>query len=246
MAAPAVRPPLYQRIETMLREAIAEGRYAVGTLLPTEAELCETLRVSRHTIREALRRLVQAGLVERRQGAGTLVVARQPPRDFTQSMRDLAGLYQYAVDTRLVVQGRKLTALTAEEAALVPVEPGARWLRVEGLRVTPEGDAICSVVVLVHPRFGGIAAALPERGAIYAAIEERYGVEVAEVEQQITAGLLPSLMASALDRKGRAIGMRFVRRYLDATGATLLVSINWHPAERYTYSMRLRRDDDAA
>ena len=37
------KAPLYQQIEAQLREAIAEGRHPVGSLLPTEAELCEVL-----------------------------------------------------------------------------------------------------------------------------------------------------------------------------------------------------------
>ena len=86
-AAAATAGPLYLRLETVLRDAIAEGRHAVGTLLPAEAELCTRFAVSRHTVREALRRLVEAGLVERRQGAGTLVVAREPRHGFVQSIR---------------------------------------------------------------------------------------------------------------------------------------------------------------
>jgi len=47
----------------------------------------------------------------------------------------------------------------------------------------------------------------------------------------------------ALGRKGRCVGMRFVRRYLDADGAPMLVSVSWHPAERFAYTMRLRRGE---
>jgi DNA-binding GntR family transcriptional regulator len=97
------RPPLYARIEQRLRDGIAEGRYAVGTLLPTEAELCQALKVSRHTVREALRRLVDAGLVERRQGAGSIVIAREPHRGEVYAIRSLDGLMRYGDDTRLQI-----------------------------------------------------------------------------------------------------------------------------------------------
>ncbi len=69
--------PLYQRIARALREEIVSGVYPVGSLLPTEDSLCERFSVSRYTIREALRRLREDGLVSSRQGAGTVVI---PPR----------------------------------------------------------------------------------------------------------------------------------------------------------------------
>jgi GntR family transcriptional regulator len=56
-----------------LRLAITSGTFQPGSQLPTEAELCEMLGVSRTTVREALRVLDDEGLVARRHGIGTFV-----------------------------------------------------------------------------------------------------------------------------------------------------------------------------
>lgn len=243
-AADLAAGPLYQRLEAALRDAIAEGRHPVGTLLPAEAELCAHYGVSRHTVREALRRLVEAGLVERRQGAGTLVVAREPRLSFVQSMRSIDELFQYAAGTRFVIARRGMAPLAPEEAAMIPgARAGTRWLRAEGIRIGAEGRPICHVVALIHPRFAAIAPALPERSAIYAMVEQRFGVAVAEVEQEVSAGLIPTGVLAMLGGKGRRVGMRFVRRYLDGEGGPMVVSINWHPADRFAYTMRLRRGE---
>ncbi|MFD1661790.1 FadR/GntR family transcriptional regulator [Streptomyces caeni] len=58
-----------------LRHAIEHGEYAVGDKLPSEAELCRTLEVSRPVLREALRALQTMGLTVSRTGKGTFVVA---------------------------------------------------------------------------------------------------------------------------------------------------------------------------
>jgi len=63
---------LAARTADLLREAILEGRYAIGQPL-REAELCETLGVSRIPVREALRRLEGEGLVELRPNRGAVV-----------------------------------------------------------------------------------------------------------------------------------------------------------------------------
>lgn len=54
---------------------IAAGRHPVGSLLPGERPLCETFKVGRPLLREAIRLLVARGLVETRHGQGTRVVA---------------------------------------------------------------------------------------------------------------------------------------------------------------------------
>jgi DNA-binding GntR family transcriptional regulator len=234
------RPPLYARIEAKLRDAIAEGRYPVGTLLPTEAELCASLRVSRHTIREALRRLVEAGLVERRQGAGSVVIAREPSRGHVHAIPSIDGLRQYASDTRLLIHRRGLAPLSRDEAAQTLGETGEAWLKVEGLRVGQDGKPLATADVLIAPRYAAIEPELPERGAIYRLIEGRFGVDVAEVVQEISAGPMPPAVATLLRRRPRETGMHFVRRYVETDGSTLLVSRSWHPAERFTYAMRLR------
>lgn len=63
-----------QVIET-LRTEVSSGRWPVGTRIPTEPELTALTGTGRNTVREAVQALVHAGLLERRQGSGTYVVA---------------------------------------------------------------------------------------------------------------------------------------------------------------------------
>jgi len=64
---PVMRPR--QQVEEQLRRAILSGSFARGTRLPSEAKLATQFRVSRATIREALRALVEAGLIATVPGA---------------------------------------------------------------------------------------------------------------------------------------------------------------------------------
>src|SRR5215216_8062666 len=67
------RKTLTQIAQQELRQAIIGGTFRPGSQLPTEAELCEMLGVSRTVVREALRVLEDDGLVARRHGVGTFV-----------------------------------------------------------------------------------------------------------------------------------------------------------------------------
>lgn len=62
----------------MLRHQIETGQVSVGETLPTEEELRRTFKVSRATVRRALRELTEAGLLRAKPGVGTVVIRRRP------------------------------------------------------------------------------------------------------------------------------------------------------------------------
>ncbi|WP_406350434.1 FadR/GntR family transcriptional regulator [Streptomyces sp. NBC_00658] len=64
-----------EAVLTHLRSAIERGEYAIGDKLPSEAEMCRRLEVSRPVLREALRALQVMGLTVSRTGKGTFVLA---------------------------------------------------------------------------------------------------------------------------------------------------------------------------
>jgi GntR family transcriptional repressor for pyruvate dehydrogenase complex len=69
----ALRERHCDRIAAGLREDILRGRYRPGQRLPAERELASRLSVNRGSIREALKKLEQLGLVEIRRGDGAHV-----------------------------------------------------------------------------------------------------------------------------------------------------------------------------
>ncbi|MBI4640016.1 MAG: FadR family transcriptional regulator [Candidatus Tectomicrobia bacterium] len=66
---------IYEEVVTQIRELIREGRLKAGDKLPPERELAETFRVSRTSVREAIRALETQGFVISRPGAGTFISA---------------------------------------------------------------------------------------------------------------------------------------------------------------------------
>jgi GntR family transcriptional regulator len=237
--------PLNERISRVLQEEIRAGLHPVGSTLPTEAALCARFEASRFTVREAFRKLVQKGLVERRQGAGSTVIATSAYPGFAQVFDDLSDMFEYARDTHFDITSVQMAQIDAEVAGFVQAPVGSRWLRAEGLRWTAERDAtICFVTVYVHARFGPLLGDLREvGGAVYGLVEARSGEVIAEALQEISAQPMPPAVARALKRARGAPAMRFVRRYYDVSGGVMLASVNWHPGERCSYTTRIRRGD---
>ena len=70
---PINSPRIYEEIVRQIRTLISEGRLKSGDRLPPERDLAERFRVSRASVREALRSLESMGLIEIRLGEGTFV-----------------------------------------------------------------------------------------------------------------------------------------------------------------------------
>jgi DNA-binding GntR family transcriptional regulator len=230
-----------------LRRRIAQGEYGVGTNLPTESELCEAFGASRHTVREALRGLVERGLIERRQGAGSVVVSLAAPA-FAHSVKSLSELWSYARATKIIVQRAAVTALTADEAATVGSPTGSRWLKISAERWTAnESEIVCWLTLYAHMRFAPILKDLGQSAdPVYAIIEARTGEKVVEAVQEISACAMPREAAVRLKRKKGGPALMVVRRYLDASGSAMLVALSIHPGDSFTHTLRLKREGEAA
>jgi len=71
--------PMYRQIADDLQQRIESGELARGTQIPTEIDLREHYEASRNTVRDAIKWLMNRGLVETRPGQGTFVVEKINP-----------------------------------------------------------------------------------------------------------------------------------------------------------------------
>ena len=71
--------PMYRQIADDIRQKIASGKIGPGSRLPTELELRDEYAASRNTVRDAVKWLINLGLVATRPGQGTFVVEKIDP-----------------------------------------------------------------------------------------------------------------------------------------------------------------------
>lgn len=244
MSAGEARAPRYLQLGNVLQQRIEDGLYPVGDLLPTEIELCSEFKVSRYTVREALRRLIDLGLLRRRQGSGSQVVASRVQGNYVHTMRSLSELFQYAADTVFRIHSMETRIPNLEFAGYLGEAATEPWLEVAGVRLDHEGKTpICFSIVFINHAFAAIESSLDHNeGAIYSLIERQFGVTVADVAQEIRATPMTKLAAAKLGTSSRIWAVLVVRRYLSADGKLLLMSVNHHPGDRFSYSMHLRRE----
>ncbi|MDO8187420.1 FadR/GntR family transcriptional regulator [Conexibacter sp. JD483] len=116
-------PSLVDQAIESLRGEIEQGVWPVGEKIPTEPELVEALGVGRNSLREAIRALVHAGLLETRQGDGTYVTATS---DLAGAVRRRVGRAQlleiFELRRALEVEAARLAALRRTDADLAALE----------------------------------------------------------------------------------------------------------------------------
>lgn len=229
-----------EALERMLKAEITSGQRVVGSLLPTEAELCKRTGLSRYAVRKAVANLTDQGLVSRQQGVGTKVLASHPQQRYVQNMGSIQDLFQYAGGTEFRVDERR-TIRAAEEAEFLQCEPGDKWLKLAGVRYGPGAppQAIALVTIYVAARYSNLdGLGKTPRTPVYSLIERNYGVRFSRVQQELRAKVLTRVEAAAVDAEEGSAALLILRRYF--VGADLCeVTTGLHPTDRFTYSMNL-------
>jgi DNA-binding GntR family transcriptional regulator len=236
--------PRYLQIVNHIRGQIEKSELKVGSVLPSEGILQEQYSVSRHTVREALRRLKEEGLIESRQGAASRVRRASRPV-YTYSISSVSELLQYATDAKYEIDKSSVVVAGPELVDKFECEIGSRWLRVEGFRFVENSNSpLCWTEVFVHSEYSGVGVLIGRhRGTIYSAIESLYGVRVEQVEQTLFVGKMPEIAAEGLgvEKDEKSITLR--RTYRLADSSIPMVAINYHPVDTFTLSLVLKRSN---
>lgn len=235
--------PLYIRVARTLKDEIVGGTWPVGAQLPTEDELCTRFAVSRYTVREALRRLREEGLVASRQGAGTVVVPPRASDSYVLNTLSISDLMAFASGTRFEIEAIRMAPVDAKLAARIGVEGGTEWLAVTGYRHDEASDApLCRTEYYIHRDYASVGRLLQRHnGPIFPLIEDLFALTITEVHQDIAATIIPPALADGLKVKAGSAALEVCRTYRIDDGKIAQITINTYPASRFRHTMTLKR-----
>jgi GntR family transcriptional regulator len=143
--------PLYRRLEDAMKQAVASSQIKRGAAIPSERVLSEALGVSRVTVRKAIDGLVSDGLLDRRQGAKTVVSS--------QLEKSLATMTSFSEDMRsrgmepgCVWISREISRPSPAEMMALGISSSERVARLKRLR-TADGTPIAIEIATLPARF---------------------------------------------------------------------------------------------
>lgn len=223
----ASRRLLVDDVRDRLLGAIQSGQLPVGERIPTEPELCDQFGVSRVTIREAVRSLVESGFLHRVQGSGTYVAFRPSVRHTLE--RNLS--YSAMIEEAGLAFGLRMLSLehdepTEVEAATLGLRAGQRVARVRRVRSADDRPVVLSVDTIP----GHLVEHAPDEGfegSLYRLLAS-LGANVAHGEAALRPVLAEAEQAQHLDVEVGAPLLQIRQLDWTETGQPAMFSLEWH------------------
>ncbi len=223
---------LYRQLKAWLQAELERGAWTRGAQLPSERALVAEYGVSRVTVRQALRELVQEGLLESVPGKGFFVAERP-----SFSLHGLVSLSALARERQMIASSRVLDArsiaATAALARQLEVPVGAPLLHLARVRLL-DGVPMCvQTVWLPERRCRGLLDEDLEKVSLFEVLRERFGIVLTRAESAISARLASTEEQRLLDLDAGAAVLTVDQRTLDAAGEPVELSLSVHHPERF-------------
>ena len=181
--------PAYLQLSKKLKQAIQGGELMVGSALPSERDLAESLGLSRMTVRRALEELAEERYVEQRRGSGTYILERrlEHPIDRVQGFTGEANVLGFKPGS-VLLEFKQISAQN-EVARALQINSGDTVLKISRLR-TADNEPLALQVSHLTPAFLGLSAELLKtRGSLYESLQEQFGMVLGGAKQAISARL---------------------------------------------------------
>lgn len=227
--------PLYYQLQEAIAEEIRLDGKKPGDPLATEAKIAGQYKVSRATVRQALRILSEKGVVERRRGVGTFVGHGK----LTENFPGLVSFSQEMAARGHTVMSRVLSAERmappSEVAAHLGLDDTSEVVRVRRVRFVDRQPIMISTsylrpIVSLVEDFGG---------SIYHLLEERYGIKIASGRARIEAGLVRPEDATLLNLELGSPVLNICWLAVSSSNVPVEYSTAVFRADRYRYEVDL-------
>lgn len=233
----------YHVIEMTLASRIREGIYD-STGLPGERVLAQEFGAARVTIRSALRRLEDAGLVVRSERRGTLATSSRGAQRRRLLRAHVDDFLDRGRPDRRKVLAFGLVAASPLVASQLQVREGEKVLRVLRLRSDDRGPLTYTEAHVPSTIAHAVTRAQLERKAFVQLLED-HGVRFGLAEQAVTAESAGYEVAQALGVPLGAPVLKLMRVLHNPEGVPLQLLQGWHRADRFEVRMQMSRAEDA-
>jgi GntR family transcriptional regulator len=235
--------PLYYQIKKQVLSLIENSVIKEGDMLPPENDLCELLKVSRPTIRQAFIELVNEGYLTRHKGRGTFISKPKVDDRFFSKLESFntemlsKGLTPH---TRVIAVKKIEGPHEANGRLYIP--PDAPILYLSRLRSVDKVPLVYVETFLSFEKYGKIMDVDLSVNSLYDSLEKIYRVRVTKVRREIEAINAPRREAELLQiAKNRAISLVKTVSYTDNSPDPIEFSIARYRGDLNKFSVDVYR-----
>jgi DNA-binding GntR family transcriptional regulator len=183
----SVKLPLYKKLFFDLKKSIDEGKYPVGSLLPSENDLCEKYGTTRATVRHSLKELQIIGYIMRQHGKGSIVAEPKKGLGILSIRGVTAAMGDANLKTKILQQAKNIPGpkdffyeITDDE-----IQKGCIFLT--RIRLVNDLPVLYEETFLTNTGLTGFTSLKLENKSLFSVLNEKYRIEVKEGEQKIWA-----------------------------------------------------------
>ena len=233
----APRRALWKSISEILSDEIAQGHYARGARLPTEAELATRFGVNRHTVRHALADLADQGLTHSRRGAGVYVTSRPTEYALGRRVRFHQNLAASGLTASRQILRLETRPCDTREAEALALAPGAPVHVYEGLSLADGAPLAVFRSVFPADSLPGLPAHLADTQSITEALTREGVADYTRASTRLTATAASPLLALHLRIPDGAPILRTVSINVDPQGRPVEFGKAWFAGDRVTLTV---------
>jgi len=231
--------PLYKQVYDLLTTRLVEGHWKPSEPLPSEMALAKELGVSQGTVRKSLNQMVAENLLQRRQGKGTYVAEHTQESSLFRFFRwREPGGDSLVPETQLLSVSRR--AATKAECQALVLTPKAKVVEMLRLRFLQEQPVIIEKVVQPLDVFPDIDKEDLIPNSLYTLYQEKYGISIVAVKDELRACALPAKYAKHLNLEAAAPVLMTERSSINIDGRVVELSQSYAGTDKFVYSVQLK------
>jgi GntR family transcriptional regulator len=230
--------PLYQQVFDLLTSRLVDGTWKPSQLIPSEMALAAELGVSQGTVRKALNQMVAQKMLERRQGKGTFVAEHTQESSLFRFFRLREPNGESLIPETNVISSSRREA-TDEEASKLNLPLNAPIVELVRLRFINQKPTVLEKVIQPLSIFPDIDKQAEIPNALYILYQEKYGITIVSVDDELRAVNVPKPLAQHLGLPVGSPVLMIERRSTNLDGRVVELSTAYCSSENFVYSAHL-------
>ncbi|MBR4670300.1 MAG: GntR family transcriptional regulator [Butyrivibrio sp.] len=190
---------LQYQLREVLFEKLNSGEWKAGEMIPSEHELCEEYGVSRITVREVLKELVQSGYLKRKQGKGTFVSKPSVEATLVSNYSLSADLKQKGISSEFKLISLEVVDPSPSKKEFFELADGEKLFEIIRTRTIKDEIYAWEKAYVPEKYLKGLTEEEIQSKGLYPSIKERTGLYPIEAEEKMEAVICPAYVAKQMN-----------------------------------------------
>lgn len=233
--------PVYQQIANDILLRISQDEWSIGDRLPTETELVDEYGASRVTVRQALQKLENDGLIDRQRGRGAFLKAN-PSRTVQELFVPQAGINHKSENIARDIVLSVVTQANTQVYSNLELHPGEKLVYLERNFVRRNKIVGINRAWFPFDLVPNMASMALINDSVTATLQYRYNIHVSSVENYIESIMLNATTAELLDTISPSPALKISSIYKTKDGKPIEYSETTWNGQDTTFRLMLSSD----